>query len=809
MQDSTHSAPDGTLALWRLAGPALGRRLAGTLLGTVAAGLLLGACATHAAAPTEDEVAEAPEAPRSAVPFVAKAAPAAAPSAAQQRARALVAQMTLEEKVAALVHVWDWSRSKTPAQLCESVPEGAGSFERIGLDRDPALTATFVNELRDCVVQRSRLHIPPFFLDEGVHGFMQKGATSFPAAVALGATWNPALLQQIFGVIALEARARGTQWILGPNLDLAREPRWGRSDEMYSEDPYLVSRLGVAAIAGLQGKGPGIDEHHVLATAKHFAAHGQPESGANGGPVNVSERVLRGEFLVPFEAAVREAHVGAVMAAYNEIDGVPGHVNRWLLQDVLRQEWRFPGIVISDGMGVERLQSVHHVAASRAEAARKALMAGVDYEIGTTYLELAKEVRAGRVPLARLDEAVERTLTVKVQLGMFEAKPLDPAYAVATNNSVEHQALALQAAREGAVLLKNDGLLPLQLGKLRRIAVIGPNAAKAHFGSYSTDPGRAVSLLDGLRQATQGKAELSYARGCNITREDLTWEGHWKGEVALPEPKGESQLIAEAVRTARGADVIVLALGENEATSRETWDGHLGDRDNLTLLGAQEELLRALAATRVPIVTVLFNGRPLQIGQVVEQSRAVFEAFYLGQETGTALAELLLGITSPSGHLPITMPKSVGQLPVYYYRKPSARGDYLFSEAKPQFPFGWGLSYTTFEHSLTEAPKSVQRGQVAHLAITVKNTGARPGTDLVQLYVGKDVSELTRPVRLLRGFQRVALQPGETKTLTFEVKPEDLAAWDLEMKSTVEPGVYRLELGSNSAELQRTTLEVL
>jgi beta-glucosidase len=777
--------------------------------GTLALVAASWACTPSATAPaaTSPRAGTAPP-PAAGALVVAPPSPSRTP--AQERAHALVEQMTLQEKVAALVHVWDWSRSKTPAQLCEIIPEGAGSFERIGLDREPAVTVQFVNELRDCVVRRSRLHIPPFFLDEGVHGFMQKGATSFPAAVALGATWDPALVQQIFGVVAKEARSRGTNWILGPNLDLAREPRWGRSDEMYSEDPFLVAQFGVAAIRGLQGTTKRIDDSHVFATAKHFAAHGQPEAGANGGPVNVSERVLRGEFLVPFEAAVQQGRVGAVMAAYNEIDGIPGHINSWLLGQVLRKEWGFGGLVISDGMGVERLESVHHVASGRGDAARQALMAGVDYEIGTTYLELAKEVDAGRVPLARLDEAVERTLTVKVELGLFEAKPLDATVAVQVNNAPAHRQLALQAAREGAVLLSNDGVLPLERGRLKRVAVIGPNAAKAHLGGYSADPGRGVSLLDGIRQAAGSKIEVRYARGCNITSEDLTWEGHWKAEVKLPDAKGERQWINEAVRAARGADVIILALGENEATSRETWTNHLGDRDSLALLGAQNELVGALAATKVPIVTVVFNGRPLEIGDVVARSRATIEAFYLGQETGTALGEILFGDVAPSGHLPITMPKSVGQLPVYYYRKPSARSeDYLFSAAKPLFPFGWGLTYTTFEHSEpTVSPLSIQVGESASVSVLVKNTGSRAGTDVLQLYVGAETSSVTRPVRLLAGFARVELQPGEARQVRFEVTPQALAMWDASMQRRVEPGKYVLELGSNSSELVRTTLEV-
>jgi len=579
---------------------------------------------------------------------------------------------------------------------------------------------------------------------------------------------------------------------------------------MYGEDPFLVSRLGVAAIQGLQGAARPIDGEHVLATAKHFGAHSQPESGANGGPVNVSERALRGEFFVPFEAAVTQANVGSVMVAYNELDGVPGHINSWLLGNILRDHWAYDGLIISDGMGVERLQSVHHVSRSRAESARKALLAGIDYEIGQTFLELVGEVAEKRVRIERLDNAVARALAARFELGAFDAPPLDPARAAALNNAEPHRALALTAARQGAVLLHNQDFLPLDRSKVRRIAVIGPNAAGAHLGGYSVDPGRGVSLLDGVRAAVAGKSiEVRYARGCNITSEDLTWQGFWKGPVTLPDAAAEQALIQEAVRTARGADVAIVAIGENEATSRETWDNHLGDRDSLSLLGAQNELVVALAATGVPVVLVVFGGRPLEIGAALERSRAALAAFYLGQEGGTALGEILFGDVSPSGHLPITWPRSVGQLPVYYYRKPSARGPYLFASSTPLFPFGWGLTYTRFEHSAVRVvPERIRAGESARVLVTVTNAGARAGTDVVQLYVGADSSSVTRPVRLARGFQRVDLAPGEAREIAFDVTSADLALWDMQMQRTTEPGRYTLEVGSNAADLAATALEV-
>lgn len=414
------------------------------------------------------------------------------------------------------------------------------------------------------------------------------------------------------------------------------------------------------------------------------------------------------------------------------------------------------------------------------------------------------------MPASRVDEAVLRTLTAKFELGLFDQPALDPARARELNNAEPHRALALEAARQAAVLLKNDGILPLDRKKVRRVAVVGPNAARAHLGGYSVDPGRGVSLLDGVRAAAGKGIEVRYARGCNITRDDLTWEGFWKGgPVELPEPRAERELIAQAVSSVKGSDVAIVAVGENELTSRETWDDHLGDRDSLELLGMQDELVQALAATDVPLVLVVINGRPLEIGAAVEKSRAAIEAFYLGQEGGTALGEILFGDVSPSGHLPITLPKSVGQLPVYYHRKPSARGHYLFSESKPLFPFGWGLTYTSFAHSdLRVEPATIAPNGRARVTVAVTNTGSRAGTDLVQLYVGAESSSVTRPVRLARGFERVTLAPGEARQVSFEVGADDLALWNLDMKREVEPGRYVLEVGSSSAELTAVALDV-
>ena len=433
----------------------------------------------------------------------------------ERRVADLLARMSLDEKVAQLYPPRDADRATiSAAELVRRHPLGFSAFGRAGLKRGPRETAVFTNQVQRLLVEKTRLGIPALFIDEALHGLMNQGSTSFPQAIALAATWDPALLREIFSAAAREMRARGSNWALSPVLDLARDPRWGRTEETYGEDPYLVSRLGVAAIEGLQGisragtgttaaasAGAAIDRAHVLATAKHFAAHGQPEGGTNAGPANYSERILREQFLVPFQAAVTEAGVASVMASYNEIDGVPSHVNHWLLGDVLRGEWGHRGFITSDGGGIDDLIKTHHVAHDRADAARQALAAGIDFELGDAFSTLTAEVAAGRVAATAIDAAVARVLTAKFRLGLFDDPYVDPEAAAAVTNSAAHQALALRAAREAIVLLQNRGaLLPLDRAKIHSIAVIGPDAADVHLGGYSVDPGRGVSILDGIRR---------------------------------------------------------------------------------------------------------------------------------------------------------------------------------------------------------------------------------------------------------------------------------------------------------------------
>lgn len=736
-----------------------------------------------------------------------------------ERTADLLARMTLEEKVAQLHGLFDLSeivgdgKRFSPEAARRALPHGLAYAGGLGQEHTPAGAVEFYNALQRYLRDETRLGIPAIYLGEALHGFMALHATSFPQAIGLASAWNPDLVEAVLAAAAAEMRAQGASYALSPVLDIARDPRWGRTEETYGEDPFLAATLGAAAVRGLQG-GPAeaVDGQHVLATAKHFAVHGQPEGGTNAGPANYAERIIREQFLVPFQAAV-EAGVGAVMASYNEINGVPTHINPWLLQQVLRDEWGFAGFVISDGWGVDELVRLHRVAADAADAARQALLAGVDIELGRSFANLVDEVRAGRVPEAAVDAAAGRVLAAKFTLGLFEQPFADPETAVQVSECTEHRELALQAARQTIVLLKNEGdLLPLDADKLRTLAVIGPNAAELRLGGYAGTPQHGVTFLEGLRRYLAGRVEVRYAEGCRITetlgRSSFTL---WKEEqVLLPDPAEDAARIAEAAALARSADVAVLVLGENEQTCREGWSRtHLGDRDSLDLPGRQEELLRAVLATGTPTVLVLLNGRPLSIIYAAGHVPAILEAWYPGQEGGAALAEILFGAVNPSGKLPITFPRNVGQVPAYYYHKPTARRGYVLSDHQPLFPFGYGLSYTTFSYAnLRLDPGRITVGEAATVAVEVTNSGSRAGVEVVQLYVHDRLASLTRPVMELRGFQRMALEPGETRTVRFTLRPEHLSFLDASMARVVEPGLFDIMVGGSSATVQVAALEV-
>ena len=743
----------------------------------------------------------------------------------EQRVADLLSRMTLEEKVAQLGGNWQNPASRQdpsqtfldskgtflPERAAVVLKEGLGGISRPSENRGPREMAEYTNTVQKWMKENTRLGIPILFHDECLHGHVAPKGTSYPQPIALASSWDPALMHDVFSATAAEARARGAQECLAPVVDLARDPRWGRTEETYGEDPYLVSRIGVAAVKGFQGDGPFIDKSHVLATLKHFAVHGQPEGGTNVGPGNYSERVVREYFLKPFEAGVKEAHARTVMASYNEIDGIPSHSNRHLLTDILRQEWGFDGLLVSDYFAISDLRTLHHVAATDDEAAKMALDAGVDIELpgADTFRDLAEQVRKGRIAEATVDQAVSRVLREKFLTGLFDDPYVDPENAEKITNSPEHQQLALKAAHESIILLKNqNNLLPLDKAKYKHIAVIGPNAAELHLGGYSNNPGRGVSILQGIRDKVGSSSEVLYSLGCKITESDPDWNAD---KVVLGDPALNAKRIQEAVKVARKADVVILVIGGNEQTSREAWAvEHPGDRDSLDLLGNQDDLVKAILATGKPVVVFLAHGRPNSINYVAENVPAILDGWYLGQEGGAAAADVIFGDFNPGGKLPITVPRSVGQLPDYYYQKPTAKREYLGSTTEPLFPFGWGLSYSTFNYKNAKvSPDSIGPEGDTKVAVDVTNTGKVQGDEVVQLYIRDEVSSVTRPVKELRGFRRVTLAPGETKTVEFSLGFSELAFLNRDMHRVVEPGSFKIMVGGNSRGLIETKLNVV
>jgi beta-glucosidase len=752
----------------------------------------------------------------------------------EARVAALLSRMTLEEKAAQMMCVWQ--------QKAETLVDASGTFDvgkaraafahgngigQVGRPSDaggsghepekgrgPRAMAELTNAIQRFFVEESRLGIPVIFHEECLHGLAAVGSTSFPQPIGLAASFDPDLVERLYAMTAEEARVRGTHQALTPVVDVARDPRWGRVEETFGEDPYLVTRMGLAAVRGFQGDATFRDGKHVLATLKHFVAHGQPEGGQNCAPVNVSARELREVFLPPFKAAV-EAGVASVMASYNEVDGVPSHASRWLLRDVLRKEWGFEGFVVSDYYAIWELHDRpdthgHFVAADKKEACVLAVRAGVNIELPEPdcYLHLLDLVREGVLSEAELDELVAPMLLWKFRLGLFDDAYVDPEAAERIVGSDENRELALRAARETITLLKNEGgVLPLDASSVGTVAVIGPNADRPLLGGYSGVPKHNVTVLDGIR-ARLGGAKVVHAEGCRITV-----GGSWNADVVTPgDPEEDRRLIAEAVEVAKGADVVVLAIGGNEQTSREAWSrAHMGDRTSLDLFGRQDELVAAMVATGKPVVALLFNGRPLSITHVAEHVPAVLECWYLGQECGRAVAEVLFGDVNPSGRLPISIPRSVGQIPVFYNHKPSARRGYLLDDASPLFPFGFGLGYTTFAiDGVCLERETIGAGESTRVVATVTNTGARAGTEVVQMYVRDRVSSVTRPVKELKGFRRVSLKPGESAEVEIEIGPDALAFHDVEMRYGVEPGEFEIMVGASSRDedLRRLTLRV-
>ena len=723
-----------------------------------------------------------------------------------RRVSDLLGRMTLEEKVRQMGMV---------AQFRDLLRNGRVSVAALrrhygamspGCINDPKLepraTAEAVNAVQHYLVERTRLGIPAIVHGECLHGHMSGGTTVFPQAIALGSTWDVEIIDQMGSAIAKEARVCGINQALAPDLDLARDPRWGRVEETYGEDPYLVSRMGVAYIEGMQGDGPTIDREHIACMAKHYAAHGSPEAGVNCSPVAGGVRDLHMLYLPPFKAAVTEARVQAIMNAYSEYDGMPAAASKLLLTRILRQEWGFPGWVFSDYGSIEMLHSFHKTAASPAEAGRQAVEAGMDLEAPNEFCfgkRLLKLVTRGEVAVERIDRAVARILRAKFLAGLFENPYADTRAVSRIVHNTDHRRLARRVAEESIILLKNDNqTLPLSR-RLDSIAVIGPSADAAQLGDYTVPGAKGVSPLQGIRRAVSKRTKIRFARGCRMiddSREEF----------------------AKAIDVASRSDVAIVVVGgtsnfyggigwgddEGAATCGEGFD-----MADLSLMGVQEELVRAVHETGTPTVLVLMHGRPNSITNLAGIIPAIVETWYPGEEGGHALADILFGKVNPSGKLPISIPKSVGHVPACYNHLPSARGayhapgspgrpgrDYVFADTEPLFTFGHGLSYTTFRYTnLRVTPRSIRSGGIAEVHVNVRNTGQVKGREVVQLYVNDVYSSVTTPVKVLRGFRKISLRPGEQKTVRFTLKPEDLAMLDENVEWVVEPGEFEISIG--------------
>lgn len=744
------------------------------------------------------------------------------------RVENLLSKMTLDEKIAQLGSIWvyeilegkEFSRKKADTLL----KNGIGQITRLGgaSNFDPQESARMANRIQKYLKENTRLGIPAMIHEESCSGYMAKRATCFPQIIGVSSTWEPDLVNKMGSVIKKQMRAVGAHHALAPVLDIARDARWGRMEETFGEDSYLTSKMGTSYIKGIQDNNW---KNGILATGKHFIGYGASEGGMNWAPPHIPEREMREVFLAPFEAAVKEAGIASIMPAYHELDGIPCHSSKELLSDILRDEWGFDGILVSDYFAINMLYDYHRAATSKEHAAKLALEAGVDVELPSTdcYGKPLKDaVESGYIKESLIDISVKRILKMKFLLGLFENPYVDEKKAGTVFDTPEQRALAHEIAQKSIVLLKNDkNLLPLKKD-ISSIAVIGPNADSARniIGDYaypchieslaemkeSSDtfntpvPDKIemvdnfvpiLSILEGIKEKVCDNTAVYYAKGCDVNSESK--DG-----------------FAEAVECARKSEIAILIVGDKSGIIMDCTSGESRDRTDLNLPGVQGDLIKAVYDTCTPVVVILVNGRPLSINWIVKNIPAIIEAWLPGEEGARAIADILFGDYNPGGKLPVSFPRSVGQMPVYYGHKPSGgrshwKGDYVEMSSKPLFPFGYGLSYTDFEYSnLTVTPKSISYYGEIKISIDVKNTGATRGDEVVQLYINDIQSEVTRPIKELKGFKRITLEPGQKKTIVFTISATQLGFYNRDMKYVVEPGTIRLMAGSSSEDIRQT-----
>lgn len=728
-----------------------------------------------------------------------------------ERVDILIDQMTLKEKLAQTYcrHLYEDmidedGNLQLDEEIEETLPYGIGQMGKPNwaFRKGPKESAEITNKIQQKVIENNRFGIPAIFHEEALHGLWARGSTVFPQAIGMSCSWDPQMSEKIFNVIAKEIRTRGSHQANTPMLDVCRDPRWGRIEESYGEDPHLTSRFAAAIVKGLQGTEETINKDHIVATIKHFAGYGLTAGGLNQTPIFLNERRMREVVLPPFKAAVEEAGALSLMPAYNEIDGIPSHANHWLLKDLLRDEWNFQGYVVSDYGGVVQLSGFHPLASKEKEAGRIAMLAGVDMELDNPYCysNMLESIENSSELQKALDRAVRNILSVKFKLGLFDDPYVDPDKAEKYNRRQGNIDLALKAAEESIVLLKNENdILPLDKLKYDKIAVIGPHANHVHYGGYSTkDTKNGITFYQGLKNYPGNEIEITQAEGCRIHK----GSGHWLDGVDTykpADPNKNEKRIQEAIELARASDLVILAVGGTAVTCGE----FIGHRSSLGLFGMQDELVESIIDTGVPTIACLVNGRPLAINYLDENADAILETWYLGEQAGVALARTIFGEVNPGGKLTISFPKSAGHVPVYYSKKPSGEHTYLGEESSVLYPFGFGLSYTDFEYSNLAIEKSkIKIGEQVNLSLELKNTGQYKGKEIVQLYIRDMVSSVTRPIKELKNFKKVGLNPGQTKKVKFQLSSNDLKFYDKNMDYVLEPGEFEIMIGSSSQNIE-------
>ncbi len=741
----------------------------------------------------------------------------------EARVQDLLQRMTLEEKAGQILCPMGWqmySKNKDEVVLSSlfkqkmDSPMPIGAFwavlradpwtqKNMQTGLNPELSAELLNQMQKYAVEKTRLGIPILFAEECAHGHMAIGTSVFPTGLAMASTWNEDLLNKAGEIIALEARLQGANIAYGPVIDLAREPRWSRTEETFGEDAVLTAKLSTAFVKGMQGEKQN-DGLHIYSTLKHFAAYGIPEGGHNGQRAVIGTRQLFSHHLLPFKKAV-QAGVASIMTSYNSIDGIPCTSNKYLLTDVLRKQWGFKGCVFSDLFSIDGIANTHKVAKDVKEAGKLSLEAGVDIDLGANAygektLQLIKE---GLLDKSYLDSAVANVLRLKFNMGLFENPYVSPEKAKKEVRSEEHKAIVRQVAREAIVLLKNDGILPLSK-TIKSIAVIGPNADNAYnqLGDYTAFQSQKeiITPLEGIKKAVSLETKINYVKGCSI-RDTINYD------------------IQSAIKAVESSDVAILFVGGSSARDFETQYIETGaakvntqtnlsdmdcgegfDRATLELLGKQNELLQSIANTGKPFIVIYIQGRPLNMNFSSEKANALLTAWYPGEEGGNAIADILFGDYNPSGRLPISIPRSEGQLPIYYSKNNTK--EYIDEKSGPLYTFGYGLSYTEFEYSDLKIEKLSSLDTLAKVSCKIKNIGSRDGTEVVQLYVNDVIASVKEDGALLKNFKKIFLKKGESKQITFYIKEEDLSFYNYEMKEVVEKGDFEILIGQSFSNIK-------